>query len=890
MWLKNALRNWRRRQRADEELDEEVCTYAEMLADEKIRDGADAHNAHREANMEMGGVEQLKEQTRDVRAGHFLETLWQDVRYGARTLRKNPGFTIIAILTLAIGIGANTAIFSVMNAAMLRPLPFPNSEQLVRLWDSYAQPGATQPVSYPNFADWRAWNHSFRDMAAYTGGDYVLTGRGRPVHLEGVIASASLFQVLGVQPLLGRQFLTEEDSPHADSGADAVILSYKTWMEVFNGDPKVVGESITLDRNPFLIVGVAPPGIESLMGSGQGQFWTTAAPLAEVSPKSTKPLAEERQFSILGVVARLNSGVTLSQAQADMDHVAAELEHAYPKDDTKEGVTIESLQRALAGNVRPLLLVLLTAVGVVLLIACANVAALILARGSGRHREITIRRALGASKGRIAAQLLIECALLALIGGAAGLWLGVAAKKSLVRILGVRWLADAPLDARVLGFTLLLVAASCLIFGFAPSLRSAKADLTEGLKEEGYAASRSRRLRQSQQVMVSGQVALAVVLLTSAGLLVRSLIKLESADPGCDPTHVLTFTVSLPESQYSQASWPSFFDELTARLQGIPGVLSASAGRALPLGGSEQRTSLDNVAGRPIPLNQRRGIVYVPVMPGYFQTLRIPIKAGRDFVDGDTALSEPVVIINEAAARRYFGKESPLGQAIEPVMWNGSGSKTQMRKIVGVVGDVKYYTIAQPADPTIYWPLVQIPSSSTMYVTARTAIDPMSIVTEVRAQLGAMNGDLPLFNALPLDHYLDQTLMQPRYNTLLMSSLALLALMLTAVGIYGSIAYTVVQRTREIGIRMALGASRINVLRTVVGQGFALALVGLVVGIAASLGLMRFLGSILYDVHPSDPVTLIVVGSILLLVAVAACCIPARRATRVDPMVALRHE
>ena len=888
-WMKRAAGLFHK-ERRDAELEEEIAAHLEMLVEQNVERGMAPEEARRAARIALGGGEQIKEAVREQRGLPWLESFIADVRFGMRMLRKNPGFTAIAILTLALGIGANTAIFSIVNAVLLRPLPFPNSDQLVELWESDGQRGATDPVSYPNFADWRAWNHSFSTMAAYTGGDYVLTGHGEPVHLEGVIASASLFQVLNIQPLLGRPFRPDEDFPHADNGADAIILSYPAWTEIFHRDPKMIGELITLDRERFLVVGIAPPGAESLLGDGQSQFWATAAPLAHPLHQSPKPLTEERQISFLHVIARLRPGVALPHAQADMDHVAAELEHAFPDDDSKQGVTIKGLQEAMTGNVRPLLLVLLTAVGIVLLIACANVAALILARGSSRGREMAIRRALGASKGRIAAQLMVECMLLSVIGAAAGLWLAIEAKDSLIKVLGVSWLANAPLDGRALGFALLLTAASCLIFGFAPSFRAAKTDVIEALKEGGHAAGESHRLYRLREALVTGQVALAVALLSVAGLLAHSLLNLATTNPGFDPTQVLTFPVSLPGQQYPQARWSSFFGELTARLRGIPGVLSVGATGSLPLANGENRTVIDNVAGRLIPLNKRRGIAFVPIVAGYFEALRIPIKAGRAFSDRDTPASQAVVILNETAARQYFGNGDAVGQQIEPLMWDGTGSKTQMRTIIGVTGDAKYRSLAQSADPTIYWPLAQIPSSSRMYLTVRTATNPMGIISAARAQLHAMDESLPMSEVWPLGHYFDRMLLQPRYNTFLMSTFALLALVLTAVGIYGSIAYTVALRTHEIGIRMAVGAQRRDVLRLVLGRGLKSALIGSVIGIAAAAAASRFLSSLLYGVRAVDPLTLISVSVVLTAVAIGACYVPAQRAMRVDPMVSLRHE
>ena len=879
-----------RRKRMMEDLEQDIRDYIERETQDNIERGMSPEEARYAALRKFGNVTRVKEEAWEVWSFVWLEPLWQDVRYALRQLRRNPGFTAVAILTLALGIGANTAIFSVMDAVLLRPLPFPDSNQLVFLWDSYGGKGNYAAVSYPNFLDWRAWSHSFSGMAALSGSSYVLTGQSEPVHLEGMTASASLFQVLGVQPILGRRFLPEEDQPYADNGADAIILSYKTWKETFQGDPKVIGRSIALDGKLFIVVGVAPQGVESQMADPGPQFWTTAAPLAEVSPQSPRPLSEERQISFLSVIGRLRPGATIAQAEADMEHVAAELMRAYPKDDPEEGVIIKGLQDTVTRDVRPLLLVLLAAVGVVLMIACANVAALMLARATGRQRETAVRAALGAGRGRIAGQMLVESLLLAAIGGALGLWIAVMLGHTLLTLLGVTWVAQVSLDGRVLGFALLVAAGSAVIFGLAPTLRAAKADLVHGLKGVARTTGESRGLNRARKLLVTAQVALAAALLSSAGLLTRSLINLEGTDPGFNPSQVLTFPVSLPPQQYPQASWPPFFGELVVRLRSLPGIESASAGGALPFAGEANRTVLDNVAGRPIPQNERRGIVFVPVTPGYFRTLRIPVKVGREFTDHDTAGSEPVVIINEVAARRYFGEKNPIGQQIEPMMWNGSGSKTMMRTIVGVAGDVKNYSLSEPADLTVYWPVAQIPSNSTMYVAVRTAGNPLGLVGAVRQQLHAMDKNLPLYDLRSLDHYVEQTLIQPGYNTLLMASFALLALILTTVGLYGAIAYSVAQRTHEIGIRMALGARREDVVRTVVRDGVLVGGAGLAIGIPAAVAATRLIRSLLYGVSPGDPATFVLVGLILMGVALMASYIPARRASKVDPMVALRYE
>ncbi len=884
------LRSLFRRRKVEEELSEELEYHIEQKTEQYIAQGMDAEQARRTALRDMDGLERHKEECRDMRHVNFIEDLLKDLRFGLRQLRRNPGFTAVAIITLALGIGANTAIFSVVNAALLEPLLFPHSERLVRLWNDYGHKGNHAPVSYPDFADWRAWNHSFLGMAALTGTAYTLTGNGEPEHLQGITASASLFQVFAVQPVLGRRFRTEEDLPHADDGADAIILSYKLWQTRFAADPNILGRIIKLDDKPFIVVGVAPQGIESRMGSPHAQFWTTIAPLTERSPNSPKPVSEERSISFLMTVARLKRGVTQAQAQADMDHVAAELMHAYPKDDPDEGVLIKSLQQSMTSDARPVLLLLLCAVGVVLLIACADVGGMLLARAAGRQREIAIRAALGAGRRRIARQLLVESLLLAFIAGGFGLWIGLAAKGWLDRYLGLTGIAPARMDGWVLGFTFLIAILAVIIFGLAPALHAAKTDPAHDLKEGGLTASGSWEQRRLRSALVTSQIALAAVLLTSAGLLTRSLIRLERTNPGFNPQHVLTFPVTLAEQRYPQATWALFFQELDARLRALPGVISASAGFELPFQGGESRTVLENVAGRKIPTSRRRGIAFSPVTPGYFRTLGIPILKGREFRDSDTATSMPVVIINETAARRYFGNHNPIGQQIEPEMWDGSGSKTETRTIVGVAGNVKLQSLREATSPMIYWPIAQIPCDSSMHVEIRTTVDPLSLASAARVQLHAMDKELPFYGVWPLDHYVSESLSQTRYNVWLVALFAILSLILTATGLYGSIAYSTAQRTHEIGIRMALGATPQGVRRMVVRQGMKLALIGVAIGIAAAFGLTRLIASMLYGVKASDPLIYISVAVLLSLIALLACYIPARRASRVDPTVALRYK
>lgn len=878
---------WWRRKSRELDLEREIDSHIELEAEEQRESGHPPSDATRAARRALGNPTLVKETTREQWGWTWLETLGKDLHYAARVLRKNAAFSFVAIAALALGIGLNTAIFALVNAALLRPLPFANPHQLVRLWDTYGTPGNFGPVSYPNFRDWRAWNHSFQNMAAITRLDFVLTGTGDAVHVGGTLASASFFEVLGVQPMLGRRFLPEEDRPPA-SGANVIIISHKLWKERLGGDPKVLGRTLTLDRNPFTIVGVMPPSFDSNAEVSDSDFWLPAALLAESSGAS-KPVSEERSMSFLHVIGRLKPGISLTQAQADMDAVAVALVRAYPADDPKEGVSLLGLQESNTSDSRPTLLLLFGAAAVVLLIACADVGGLVLARATGRHREMTVRAAIGAGRWRIIRQLLVEGLLLTTIGCLAGLLLATAAVPLLTRVLGLPPAVLVTIDDHVLGFALVMGMLATVVFSLAPALQSTKLDLIEGLKESSLNTSESRRHRMWNNSLVIGQVALAMVLLSSAALLTVSLIRLQRLDLGFAPDHVLTFPIGLAGDRYRQDQRASFFEELISRLQTLPGVVSAGASGYLPMSGNMSRTALDNVGGRAIPVAQRTGIVYASVTPGYFETVGIQIQRGRGFLNADRSGSPPVVIINQAEARLHFGSTDPIGQQIEPGMWNGAGSTTQPRTIVGVARDVKQ-SLRDRAEPSIYWPVAQIPSESSMYVTVRTTGDPLRMVSAVRSVLRSMDKDIPLYNVQPLTHYVSTSLRAPRDTATLVALFAMLALVLTAVGLYGVISYSVARRTREIGVRMALGARSSSLVRGIVGRGLVLALLGAVIGLPAAIAGAKLFQSLLFGVSPQEPSTLVAGAVVLIVVALAASYIPARRAARVDPLTTLRYQ
>jgi putative ABC transport system permease protein len=814
-----------------------------------------------------------------------MKTLWEDIRYGLRVLAKAPGFTLIAVLTLALGIGANTAIFSVVSAVLLRSLPFPLPEELVRVVSVRARGNAPDSASYPDFTDWRAQNHSFSQMAAYRTESFTLTGQGEPAHIKGAVVSAELFPLLRVQPLLGRTFLPEEDTPGAGTGA--VILSHGLWRQLFGADPGIVGRTIDLNNRSFTVVGVMPAGFEFPIQSGQIDFWTTIA-VDLVEMPGEKPMAAQRGAHYLDVIGRLKPGVSPPQAQAELATIVSNLNKQYT-DNAPRKIWVVPELRQLVSGVRPALLILLGAVGCVLLIACANVGNLLLSRGATRQREMAVRGALGASRWRMIRQLLTESMMLALAGGALGVTLALWGIPPLVRLVpeDVPRIADIHLNAPVLLFTLALSLLTGILFGVAPALRLSRAGFFESLKESGRGASEGLHGSRLRSVLVVCDVALAAILLVGAGLLIKSFLRLERVDPGYDPHRVLTFKVDLPDSTYTKERQAAFYQQALARLNQLPGVRSASAVLPLPLDGDEIDTVLQ-FAGQPVDNANPVRTGYSWVEPGYFGTVGIGLREGRDFNDRDNLFTSPVVIVNETIAKRYFPGQDPIGKRIRPHIGNGYPTPP-MREIVGVVGDVKQTDLTTETGPQVYVPRSQSPFVGMIFV-VRTEVAPLSILSAARKEISEIDKDLPIYDVKTLEQYFAQSVGQPQFFTTLLGIFAALALLLAAVGLYGVISQSAVQRTHEIGVRMALGANKREVLTLVVGQGFKLTLIGVAIGVSGALALTRLLSTLLYDVQPTDPVTFVLVSLLLVLVALLACYIPARRATRVDPMVALRYE
>ena len=807
-----------------------------------------------------------------------METLWQDLRYGVRMLLKKPGFTFVAVLTLALGIGANSAIFSVVNAVLLRPLPYQDPERLALVWWSVPKLSLdVMPASAPDFNDWKNQNQVFERLAALEGLSFNLTGEGEPERVQGAAVSADLFPLLGVQASAGRTFSAEEEQPGRNK---VVVLSHNLWQRRYGSDPKLIGQAIALNGESYIVTGVMPPGFRFPEGAEEINVWVPLAFDADVMSR--------RGHRYLIVVGRLKPGITLQQAQTEMNVVASRLAQQYPDTNTGWGIKVASLHAELTEDIGPALLVLLGAVGFVLLIACANIANLQLARATARQKEIAIRLALGASRFRLIQQFLTESVLLAVLGGALGLLLALWGVDALVHLLpaDVPRLEQVGIDTYVLGFTLLVSLLTGIFLGLAPALQATKPDLTEALKEGGKTLMGSLRRSRVRSLLVISEVALALVLLIGAGLMIESFQHLRKVNPGFNPENVLKMDLALPEQKYAEDyQQAAFFQQLLEKVESLPGVLSAGVSTNPPL--TDDSKSDFSIEGRP-PQAQggEDAASYGSVSPNYFRALGIPIVKGRAFTEQDTSQSTPVVIISETMARRYWPDEDPIGKRLkqgdpeDPDPW---------LTIIGIAGDVRRYGLDEDLKPEIYFPYLQKPSPA-MALVVRAFTSPTSMVAAVRNQVQAIDKEQPVYDVKTMDQLLAESVASRRLSMLLLGIFAALALVLSAVGIYGVISYSVSQRTHEVGIRMALGAQPWDILRLIVKQGMVLVIIGLLVGLAGAFAMTRVMSSLLYGVSATDPLTFIGLSLLLAGVALLACLIPARKATKVDPMVALRYE
>jgi putative ABC transport system permease protein len=802
-----------------------------------------------------------------------METLLRDIRYGIRSLLKRPGFTAIALIALALGIGANTAIFSLVNAVLLRPLPFAEPDRLVWVFGNIRNGGNRASVSPLDFLDYRKQNTTFEEFAASFSVPLHLnlTGNGEPERLTAGGVTGNYFQALGAKPLFGRTFLLENEKPGNDQVA---VLSYALWQKRFAGDPAILSKTVTLDGKTCAVLGVMPHDFSFPQSA---ELWVPMN--FDISPGM-----KQRKAHFLRPIGKLKAGVTIAQAQADTDAVARRLEEQFPETNTGWGLRLVSLREQLVGNTRPTLLILFGAVGFVLLIACANVANLLLVRAAGRQKEIALRTALGAGRFRIVRQMITESVLLALVGGTLGTLLAMWGIDLLVTMSAgsIPPTAHVRIDATVLGFTFLISLLTGVLFGLAPALRTMRLNLSESLKEGGRTAGDGAQRNRTRSVLVVLESAVAVVLLIGAGLLIRSLIRLQNISPGFDAQNVLTMRVDLPREKYgTPEKAANFFSQLESRLGGLPGVENVGLVSELPLSGQPNDMPY-TVEGRPpVSIDQSFDDDFRRVNLQYFGALRIPLLRGRNFTEQEVRQSAKVVIISDLLARQTFPNEEPLGKRLIMAMGN------QPYEIIGIVGDIRHRALESEPAAAMYLPTYETPW---MNIVIRTKGDPAGLSAAVRREVQGIDPDQPVADVKTMEQWLETAVAAPRYRTALLGLFALVALVLASTGIYGVMSYSVTQRTHEIGVRMALGARRLDVLKLVVRQGMTLVVVGVGLGLVGAIALTRVMSTLLFGVTAKDPVTFAAVAALLTLVAFVACYLPARRATKVDPLVALRYE
>jgi len=868
-------RNVFHRSRVERDLDAELRVYLEQLTDEKVGTGMSPKEARRAALIELGGVEQVKEEVREVRRGRMFEELLQDLRYGVRTLAGNPGFTSVAVLALALGIGANTAMFSVVYGILLRPLPYADADRVAIVYmHFYPQNFDRGTMCVADYLDWKAGNHAFEDPSAWSSRRMDLAGTGDPEQVQGAAVTAGFFGTLQARPLLGRLFLPGEDQ--AGSPAEAV-LSESLWRRRFAASPAAIGQTISVSGAAATIIGVAPSGFG--FPSENTELWTN---IHLVPPTRRGP------FFFHGI-ARLKPGVTLDRAQAETNAIGRRImrENPYYKNLT---LPVVSLREALVGSVQTPLLVLIGAVGLVLLIAVGNVANLLLARATVRQREMALRLSLGAARGRLIRQLLTESVLLAVAGGAAGLALSYGG----IQLLRAWNPGNLPLagfihlDSRALSFMLLISLLTGILFGLAPALQSSRASLNSALKEGGRATAGSAR-RHTRAAFVVAEVALSLMLLVGAGLLLRSLALLQHVTGGfaAPPQELLTMAISPTDRKYNDAApVRAYYDQVLERVRRLPGVQSAAVSDSLPPN-SQSDADTFMIEGQALAAGETNPAVSDAVVgPGYFETMRIPLRRGRYFTDRDNQDSAPVAIVSESLARHFFPDRDPIGQRIKQ---SGPDYKVPYMEIAGVVGDVKYTGLQNETDAAYYMPYRQN-NGRQMFLVVRSTLGVAGLAPVLRRQIRSIDPGVTLNAVSTMQNALDTDFAQPRFNTILLALFAGIALLLAAVGIYGVIAYSVARRTHEIGVRMALGAGRANVLGMVMRQGARLALIGIALGLAGAFILTRLLSTLLFGVSATDPFTFAAVALGLLAVALLATFIPAHRATRISPVTALRYE
>ena len=884
----NRLKQLFSRGRLYGDLSEEIQAHLEEKVEELVGNGMSRKEAESAARREFGNVTLTKEEGRDVWRWSFIENLLSDIRYGLRILFANPGFSIVAILTIALGIGANTAIFSVVYAALLRPLPYSQPERLITLTELRPQQSGAADVSkqtwdssYPDYLDWTRRCKSFQALAGFSGDGFVLFGAGEPEPVSGAQTTINFFSTLGVKPLLGRDFVVGEDIA---KGPRVAILSYGSWIRRFGGDPHILDRTIQLDDKSVSIIGVLPRTFE-FAPRGNAEIW--------VPLHIQDDLVTRRSLRWMPVIGRLAQDATQRQAQAELNSITASLAAAYPQENAAIQVVMVPLRERIVGQVQPVLLVLFGAVGFVLLIACANVMNLFLVRAAGRRREFHIRAALGAGRGRLISQLLAESLMLAAAGGVLGLILAEWGTSLLITAIPDTLLAftpflrDAHTNLAVLAFLAIAVIFTGVTFGLAPALQISRGQESETLKEETRASAGGVRTRL-RGLLVVAEIAFSLVLLIGSGLMVKSLAAVLNRDPGFDAKSLLAFSVNLPPTTYPKDPDAIRFDkEFTERLSALPGVAGVASNSVVPLTGNGASIRFV-VEGQPVEKGHENECNIRDVSNNYFSVMKIPLRAGRQFADSADSTTAPQhVVVNEAWAKEYLHGQDPIGKRIKFTY----SPKENYREIVGVVGNTADAGLDRPDEPTLFLPFSQDPNSFINYV-VRTGGSPASVVGEARASLHAIDPQLVLIQPFTMDQIIAQSpsVFLRRYPTYLIGSFAALALILAMIGLYGLVSYSVSQRTRELGIRIALGAQQKDVMRLVLGEGARLTILGLVFGLLAALGVTQLMQSLLFGVSALDPVTFASVAIVLALVAVVACCIPARRAMRTDPAAALRYE
>ena len=869
-----------RGKRMDAGLEEELQFHLNRQLEKHIRAGLPPEEARRRVRLDFGGATQITEECRDARGTHAFEALRQDLRYGLRTLRKNPGFTGVALITIGLAIGANTAMFSVVYGALLRPLPFADPDRLIVLNETHPRIG-TVSVSYLNFVDWRAQNHVFSGMAAMAGVGYNLSGIAQPETISGQAVSSNFLSLIGIHPLLGRDFDPAEDKAGA---TPVVMLTYPLWQSHFGGRQDAIGRSVALDGRGFTIIAVLPR-----------DFRTTDAvdvlePLGVWLTRNNDAI-ERGSRGDTSAVGRLATGVTLARARAEMEGIAARLAAAYPIENNQFGIALQPIRELFVGEIRPAILILFAAVVFVLLIACANVANLFLMRAAGRTREMALRIAIGATGGRLIQQMLVESFVVAGLGGILGLGFAVAGMRAMSSLIPAAAMSGdgANLNGAVLLFALGAATLSAITFGLAPAMQSVRTGVHSRLKESGKSSTGGVRQNRWRTMLVVAELALSVILLAGAGLMLKSVYRLMAVDPGFRTDHILRMNLGLTPSQYPEGpAMRAFWQRLLDGVRALPGVEIAAVGTNIPLTNSHSRGDI-TVEGMALPAP---GSFPHPdrhsVSPGYLRTLGVRLLRGRDFTDADSETAPKVALVNARLARDLFPGQDPVGKRFMTGRPDAKRSPVWIT-IAGVVDDTRMYGLANPSRLEIYRPLAQA-TPSDMDLVVRSRIHPAALTSSIRAVVASIDRDQPISAIRTMDELVQESVGSRRVTLILLGAFSALALVLAGIGIYGVISYSVAQRTQEIGIRMALGAGRQDVIRMILLQGARIASAGLVIGMLTAFGLTRYLEKLLFSVSPADPLTFAMAALVLALVALLACYIPARRTLRVDPMTALRYE